>query len=578
MLKKVIFIAIPICLLLLGFMIQPESVRAEVGTATPALSPTVSPSPTPIPCAKGDGYLEAGILEKAQEAYIEELGTTPGLECAIQALNALPKPSEKIRKTIEFGDYDTAWNDLQSALKVAPEDDKLLKIANEPWTFWYKAKSFISSFIVTSSIAILILVWAIIKIATGKPKLDIDEFDASIIGDGAKAKSLATEIQARFEQAVGDQGQLRDIKHPDLINAPLDELTAPDIGLPDSLNKYFTFIFKLIQPKVVIVKGILTKDKEKGYGIIIRLFQKGNSKMWGVDSVWELDVIPGFELDNLEMPNDDDRYRALAKYTAVLAHWIYYQQEDPDGLEHAFGTKIYRSHILTRIATELQEKESKNKLVETMLRRALAEDGKNIVAMLNLGKFLAHIKSDESEKILLEVKESTKTHEELATLPHIHACYRLGANIIEKIKPNSVNDEVNKAFLYLEEAYSDAKIYTNQNPKITKELVNMIAIPYAYVYALKYKKELDPELKICMNDMQKDLFPSPRVMYNLACYYSGDLTPNYDKALDYLERALEINPDYFTDAENDPSLDRLREGENLDKYEKRIKQVFGKKE
>lgn len=541
-------------------------------------------------CALGDLQAKSGQIDTAKTTYEEILTSYPNLECAVNGQAALSTTPAKIRGLVQLGDYDTAWTDLQAAIKTNPEDKELQNLAKEPWAYWYGIKVSFTSFIGKLITAVVIvLIGVIFFVFSRKLKLDIEKIDASVFGDTQKT-ALENEIQARFEQALGSQGQLRRFKNPDLIDGPLDELSLPVLGLPEPFNKYLEFIVKLIMPNVVTINGSLTIDKKKGAGIIIRLTQSGNKQLWGVDSVWESDVIPDFNPDTQPKEIEGDRYKALVKYAAVLAHWIYYQHRKPRGLRRAFGTESYRSHILTRVATELQEKEpSKDKkLVGMMFRQALVEDPDNYVAMLNLGKFTLRVNPNESDKLLKRVESLTQTHEGLMTLPHIYATYRLGANKLENytLDPKKNAGDLDEALEKLRAAVNDAQKIQKKNPEITKEVVDMIRIPYADALRRKGAKYTDPAQII--KDIEDGTFAAPRVLYNLACYYScgitlPNVTPNskskdLDMALDYLERTLLANPVHFIDAETDPSLVFLRDGEKKQEYIKRIRGKFGKKE
>ena len=536
-------------------------------------------------CALGDLQVSSGQMDAAKATYDEVIKSYPNLECAVNGQAALLTTPAKIRSLVQLGNYEGAWTDLQTALKANPQDEELQNLAKEPWVYVYGIKAFFTSFIgKLITVVVIVIIGALFFAFSRKPKLDIGTIDATIVEEDKKA-SLQNEIQARFEQAIGKQGQLRKFKNPDLIDGPLDDLSLPELGLPEYVNNVMGFVMKLLKPNLVTINGCLAADTQKGVGIIIRLTQSGNKKLWGVDSVWESDVIPGFDLETQKKEQVGDRYKALVKYAAVLAHWLYYQHIEPSGLCHAFGTDKVFSHILTRSATALQEKEPKNKFVEMMLRRALVEDSDNYVAMLHLGKFILRDDPQESNMILERVESMTQAHKGLMGLPHIYVTYRLGASQLEcyASDPKKNVGDLDGAWRRLKTALDDAQKIKKDNPEITGELVNMIRI--AYADALRFRDPNDPIPLEIITEIEKETFAAPRVLYNLACHYStcdstSDATPEshgkeLDKALGYLERALIVEPVYFSNAEEDPSFIPLRDGVKKEEYIRRIRNRFG---
>jgi|GEM_PF-4003061 len=360
-------------------------------------------------------------------------------------------------------------------------------------------------------------------------------------------------------------------------------MTLPDIGLPETYKKFFDALIKLIPNNVVTINGSLLVDETRGAGIIVRLTQNSNKKLWGVDVVWQSDVDPAFTPGLAQTPPDHQPYKALVRYAAILAHWIYYQRTNRHMLPEAYGTDNFRSHILTYAATELQEKGTAAKPVEIMLRQALAEDLDNYVAMLNLARFTLRSNPAESEAYLLRVQDLTESLVGLKRLPHVYATYRLGANQLElfALDPLRNAQSLPAALQLLQQAVFHAQKIQENNREVTREVVGMIRIPYADALRRSGQNEQAEEI---IAEVRKDSLAAPRVLYNLACYYTSQLTlpdgtpqpdaGGLDMALDFLERALLANRAYFIGAEKDPSLARLRFGLKKQAYIDRIRRKF----
>jgi|GEM_PF-4301100 len=131
----------------------------------------------------------SGLADKASATYEELLKTYPGLDCAVNGQAALATTPDKIRSLLQMGDYDTAWTDLQAALKNSPGDPQYRALASQPWAKAFRIKTFVGSFSGLLSLALiaLALVLGYSALTSRRPKLDIDQFDVSALDPEAPA-------------------------------------------------------------------------------------------------------------------------------------------------------------------------------------------------------------------------------------------------------------------------------------------------------------------------------------------------------------------------------------------------------
>ena len=536
-------------------------------------------------CDLAKEQAEAGDLEAAKTTYLEIITVQPGLDCAVNGLAGLSDPVPSVKGLVSLGDYSQAWTKLIEGLQKDPNNEELIAISKQPWALTYKVTSFWDAYVgsvLTIFGALLVVILATrLVFQRRRLRLDVQDFTSGLAVsadlDEAKIQNLLERMSNRFEEAFNKLGQTRRVRRPDLIDQPMSSLAIPDIASTLSLNTgkivvdILNAISSMYPPKLVTVSGYLDDDAEKGLGIGMKLIYKRNNEIWGMDYIWEKDVIP----DTYKFPEDKAdpvdheitiKTLILVKYAAVLCIWRFiegkYRDKAKEHLLSSFGTVDYRSHIATYLATELQTKYPDDLLqVEKLLRRALTLDPDNVAALNNMG-FLMYQKGNlerkegrareskvlyaEGEKYLKRVFEISEQSDQFTTA-FITAKYVLGIMYLD-------DDNLTDAARQLEEAARTAEA----SGDTASDLLDMIRIPLASTL-----RPSNPEkAKAMIDTVAGKAQTNPRVVYNLACYFaaaSEDDPENYfDKSLRYLERTFIADQSYVKYSTSDPSLAKLR--------------------
>ena len=542
-------------------------------------------------CDLAKEQADAGDIETAKTTYLEIIAVQPGLDCAVNGLAGLTDPVPSVKGLVLLGDYGQAWTKLIEGLQKEPNNAELIAISKQPWALTYKITSFwdayAGSMLTIFGALLVVLLAARLVIQRRRLRLDVQDFTAGLAVstdfDDEKIKNLLGRMSNRFEEAFNKLGQTRRVRRPDLIDQPMTSLAIPDISsaLPLNTGKIIVDILNTISsmypPKLVTVSGYLDDDAEKGLGIGMKLIYNRNNEVWGMDYIWEKDVIPDtykFPVDNSD-PLDHAitiKTLILVKYAAVLCIWRYiegkYRNKAKEQLLSTFGTVDYRSHIATYLATELQTKYPDDLLqVERLLRRALTLDPDNVAALNNMG-FLMYQKGnlerkegraresealyEEGEKYLKRVFEISEESDQFTTA-FITAKYVLGIMYLD-------DDHLADAARQLEEAARIAET----SGDTASDLLDMIRIPLASTL-----RPSDPaKARAMIDNVAGKAQTNPRVVYNLACYFaaaSEDDPGNYfEKSLRYLERTFIADQSYVKYSESDPSLRRLRDARGDD--------------
>ena len=537
-------------------------------------------------CDLAKEQAEAGDLEAAKTTYLEIITVQPGLDCAVNGLAGLSDPVPSVKGLVSLGNYGQAWTKLIEGLQKDPNNEELIAISKQPWALTYKVTSFWDAYVgsvLTIFGALLVVILATrLVFHRRRLRLDVQDFTSGLAVsadlDEVKIQNLLGRMSNRFEEAFNKLGQTRRVRRPDLIDQPMSSLAIPDIASTLSLNTgkivvdILNAISSMYPPKLVTVSGYLDDDAEKGLGIGMKLIYNRNNEIWGMDYIWEKDVIP----DTYKFPEDKAdpvdheitiKTLILVKYAAVLCIWRFiegkYRDKAKEHLLSSFGTVDYRSHIATYLATELQTKYPDDLLqVEKLLRRALTLDPDNVAALNNIG-FLMYQKGNierkagnleeakamhaEGEKYLRRVFEISEQSDQFSTA-FITAKYVLGIMYLDD------GNLQGAASLLV-----DAENHARASGDTASDLLDMIRIPLASTL----RAQKPAEAKGIIDEIAAKAQTNPRVVYNLACYFAAaaedDLQNHFVESLRYLERTFITEPSYLKYSESDPSLQKLRD-------------------
>jgi tetratricopeptide (TPR) repeat protein len=548
-------------------------------------------------CELAENQASSGDVDGAKITYNAILAGYPNLGCAVNGLADLSNPAAVIEGLILIGNYDQAWTNLDAALQKDPGNDKLLALAKQPWALTYKANKFWTTFassifyLIGALVALYLLIRFIgLMIQRRNVKLHVQQFNMGLVAAlpsvGDQLENLEKRVTIRFEESLIKLGRVRRVRRPDVIDQPMTPLTLPDLSnaLPLNVGGLLTQLINAIgtmfPPKQVSVLCRLDEDAEKGLGIGVKLVYSRNNEVWGADYIWEKDLEPGslsYQLDKTDPIDSEIVVKALAlvKYAAIISIWRFfegkYESKAETYLLDAFGTSIYRSHIATHLATEAQMKKPKElDVVEKLLRQALTLDPNNVVALNNLGNLMyqkSNIELEKNEKAryqAYQIEGMEYLHKALrvceekelsAPTVQITANYILGIMELEREGGNKIDAK--------DHLLVAAQKAIDGGPE-TIDLLDMVNIPYASIL----RKSDPPAAEAMIKEITDKAHTNPRVIYNLACYFSAASSndPNvyFNKSLDYLKRTFIADASYVEYSKTDPSLKGLRTSRRAD--------------
>ncbi len=557
----------------------------------------------------GQAYENAGQREEAGKAYTSAIEKDTTFMKAQWALaNVSGDPFAAVRILAGLGLYTEASEALKKAAneepgKPVPDELKYLSGGTIPeWRQskqWFETWGFTIGEILTAlAIALLALYIVINRIFPwiydlikefflSNPHLEIQDFDKGST-ELDIGKGLAAIVEASINH-FSNEGN-RALVH--IVEGPIQKLEIPDVKAVTENLKFIFQLFELAFPRnVITLSGYLQKSEDRGAGLSLILVKRRTGEIVDSMTIWQKD----FEM--LMVPSDSKdptQYHQLAELVAIwiifrlLAYrehqknsvpkkWIYELMPVLAPKEEPFnplGTDRWESYAYFRVAVQWSLKGEKDKARHVYIE-ALNQDMRNCLPWFNLGVLdIEAGEYDRALKRLEQVKQNTKPNGIL----WYKALYQLAA--VYEYKGDWTN-AAKEAKKLVEAATKAAAEPANAKDVVLMDFMKSfkpIAISMYAGVLVGQDNILEAEKQDKISEVKKQLkMITPmectyRVRYNLACYYSimgkrekdaEKAKLSYQKALLHLNSALERGGTIVQWAQNDPSLEGVREDKNM---------------
>jgi tetratricopeptide (TPR) repeat protein len=393
------------------------------------------------------------------------------------------------------------------------------------------------------------------------------------------------------------------------LNIPADiKEVSPQIKIVSNLIEW------ILPSNVITVSGYLEKPGNRGAGLTLSMVMSQTGDILGSITIWQKDYDPTATQSSVK-DNDPVPYYCLAKPAAIWAlfqlnatskikrgkfYRIYYgikkllgNVEDPEKFTPQ-GTDDWQSYayFLAGVHWELEGKMDK---ARQLYVDAQNQDMNNYGALFNLGYLDIEDKNLEraierlskAKEMVEKSEKSEKFHRDVVWYV---ATYQLAAAYHYKSILLRAEEDIDKAIKCLEKAEDesgnlvetiDTTIKGLQNKSMEEKekqlkkylesiepnaniMYSSILVDSAYQGPVDQRQSKIEKAKLKIKSIENIYSKlTPRVRYNLVCYYSifGDKTKDtkaYKTALNHLEYALERGGDIIQWAQKDPSLEGVR--------------------
>jgi len=330
----------------------------------------------------GQAYEEAQQYDLAREEYKKALEINSSYKDAQTALSNVSDLFTAVRTLTKMGLYTEARESLKKVVEEnpgidVPEDLKYLR--GEEIFFWilpWGIRPLVELLVVVIGV---LVVWLICRrIASRKPRLDIEDFDkgATNLDIG---KGLAAMVEVSFKQ-IGEFGAHG--SRPSLIEGPIEKLEIP--AYVKSVHPYIKILSALFEwvfrPDVYTLSGYLQKPGgDLGAGLTLSLVRKKTGEIMANETIWQKDFDPAITQSEA---NDPAPYYRLAESAAI---WTIFNEVLPFKKNLTLlGTRDWLSFAYFRAGVRWAREEQDDK-ARKLYVEALNQDTNNRGARFNLG-------------------------------------------------------------------------------------------------------------------------------------------------------------------------------------------------
>lgn len=467
---------------------------------------------------------------------------------------------------------------------------------------------------------------------TRKSFLDINSFNNGVIKENI-GEALAEAVEGEFKKVLAQDDSLS--LH--LVDKPTDLPVPANIKSLSSPVKIVSELIEWAFPqRVIALHGCLQESQNHGAGLTLKLVDTQTGEIVDECMMWQEDYQPSFSPDNENSRN----YLSLAKPAAHWVYFHLFDhlrsgQEKEMRLISRLGTKNWQSFVCFGTGMRLGIEGNKKEEIEMYLR-ALDKDRSNRFALLALG-ILKIQKAAEGRNAAEKYREARELLERAKYVSEEHEKNVEWLQWVRKNKKPEDKKKIHGDTIWYNAMYQFAATYAyrgewsiaEENSKLLREAIaetsnvlqacesmmsNKIlrlinkqikgyfksiksmkvrleyigpSVTIQYAIHLVGLNKLD-EAEILIEKLEKDKPKmSYRSMYNLACYYSlrgekekekGKNQKAYEKALNYLKKALCQEGSIVHWAENDPDLRGLRRNKEKELSAEGFKKFRGNQE
>lgn len=345
-------------------------------------------------CKRAKALQDLGRRNEAEAAYLEDLKTAAGLECATEGLTALgnlPASCKGAEALDDVGQKAKAEEAFEKIVALDPGSKcarKGLEDERDSTGFWEwmgtasKDAGAVLGFIVFAGLILLLLVLGLLQLLTRAPKLKRvwpakrflqPTLTVAALEDSASSPKMGHQVAGLVRGKIdrGHGGGVDLVKGETTLAKALEPLSDVSAEAKGAVS-VIAFLFDHLPNRKFALEGELQPPGAKGCGASVSL--SGANDYLEQTALWATEC-------ELPVAEKADTYQRLA---TPVAAWTNYTLARRIGGGAPLLSDDARSWALAYAALAWQEENAEDK-AKAVYERALAIDAGNVMALANLG-------------------------------------------------------------------------------------------------------------------------------------------------------------------------------------------------